>query len=78
MTAAALEAVERAVQQGVVVVRSTKVPTGFVGRDVEIDDDAIGTVASGELSPVQSRVLLKLVLLKTTDPVVVQQYFDEY
>jgi len=50
----------------------------FPGRDVEIDDDATGTVASGELNPAKARVLLKLVLLKTSDPKKVQDYFERY
>jgi L-asparaginase len=78
MPAGNLAAVERAVARGVVVVRSTRVTSGTVGRNVETDDDAMGTIASGELNPAQSRVLLKLVLLKTSDPVQVQNYFDEY
>ncbi|PLW68998.1 L-asparaginase 2 [Pseudohalioglobus lutimaris] len=78
MTGAAVAAVARAVKQGVVVVRSTRVTSGTVGRKVEIDDDALGTVASGELNPAQSRVLLKLVLTKTRDPAQVQGYFDKY
>jgi L-asparaginase len=78
MTTPALEAVGRAVKKGVVVVRSTRVPTGSVGRNVEVDDDAIGTVASGSLNPAKARILLKLVLLKTRDPAVVQKVFDRY
>ena len=78
MTGEALEAVSRAVGKGVAVVRSSRVPTGFVGRNVEINDDETGTVASGELNPAKARVLLKLVLLKTADPVKIQDYFDRY
>ena len=78
MTAAALEAVERAIAKGVVVVRASRVPAGAVGRNVEVDDDATGTVASGELNPAKARVLLKLALLKTRDPAKIQDYFDRY
>jgi L-asparaginase len=78
MTSPALAAVKRAVKKGVVVVRSTRVPTGSVGRNVEVDDDSVGTVASGELNPAKARVLLKLVLLKTRDPVEIQKFFDRY
>ena len=78
MTGDALAALQRAVDKGVVVVRSTRVTSGTVGRNVETDDDKMGTVASGELNPAQSRVLLKLALLKTTDAGVVQEYFDQY
>jgi len=78
MTADALKAVERAVKKGVVVVRSSRVTAGFTGRNVEIKDDEIGTVASGDLNPAKARVLLKLVLLKTTEPAKVQATFDRY
>jgi L-asparaginase len=78
MTAGALEAVKRAVGKGVVVVRSTRVPSGAVGRNVEVNDDEVGTIASGELSPAKARVLLKLALLKTKDAAKIQAYFDRY
>ena len=73
----ALAALERARAKSVVV-RSTRVTSGTVGRNVETDDDAMGTVASGELNPAQSRVLLKLVLMKTDLAKDVQAYFDKY
>lgn len=78
MTAAALEEVGKAVKKGVVVVRSSRVPTGFIGRNVEVNDDEVGTVASGDLNPARARVLLKLALLKTSDADKIQQYFDQY
>jgi L-asparaginase len=78
MTGAALKAVAAAVKKGVVVVRATRVPTGNVGRNVEVNDDEIGTVVAGELSPAKARVLLKLALLKTSDAGKIQQLFDTY
>lgn len=78
MSGAALEAVAAAVSQGVVVVRASRVGSGEVGRNVEVNDDELGTVVSGELSPARARVLLKLALLKTTDAATIQQYFYSY
>ena len=78
MTGPALEAVKRAIEKGVVVVRSTRVPSGMVGRNGEVNDDEVGTVASGDLNAPKARVLLKLALLKTQDPVAIQSYFDRY
>ena len=78
MTGPALEAVKRAIAKGVVVVRSSRVPTGATGRNVEIQDDEIGTIASHELNPAKARVLLKLALLKTSDVATIQDYFDRY
>ena len=37
---------------------------GSVGRNVEIDDDKNGFIASDELNPQKSRILLGLALLK--------------
>lgn len=78
MTGAALEAVSSAIKKGVVVVRSTRVPSGAVGRNVEVDDDTIGTVASAELNPARARVLLKLALVETSDTDKIQDYFYKY
>lgn len=78
MPAAVLKAVERAVNNGVVVVRSSRVMGGAAGRNVEVDDDALGTVASGDLNPAKARVLLKLALLETDDAAKIQGMFDNY
>jgi L-asparaginase len=78
MTAAALRQVVTAIGKGVVVVRASRVASGSVGRNIEIDDDAAGTVASGELSPAKARVLLQLALLKTHDVGEIQVFFEQY
>jgi L-asparaginase len=78
MTGPALEAASRAVKKGVVVVRSTRLPMGLVLRNNEVNDDQLGMVASGELNPAKSRVLLQLALTRTRDPVRIQQMFYEY
>ena len=78
MTDSALQALALAAAKGVVCVRSTRVPTGFVGRNVEIDDDKIGLVASYEHNPQKARILLRLALLKTNDPATIQGYFGSY
>jgi L-asparaginase len=78
MTTKALDALTRAAKAGVVCVRSSRVPSGRTWRNSEINDDKLGLVASGELIPSKSRVLLKLALMKTTDPVQIQKLFEEY
>jgi L-asparaginase len=78
MTASALKALGMQTKKGVVGVRSSRVATGQVGRDVEVNDDSVGTVASLGLNPQKARVLLRLALLKTKDPKTIQRYFDEY
>ena len=79
MTKEAVQALEKAAKENnVVVVRSTRLPTGVVLRNNEIDDDKKGFVASGELNPAKSRVLVQLALTKTSDPKKVQTMFNTY
>jgi L-asparaginase len=78
MTKGALEACGRAVKKGVVVVRSSRVPTGSVGRNVETNDDELGTIASDELNPQKSRILLSLALLKPNTPKQIQEMYYNY
>src|SRR6187431_1599464 len=78
MNKSCVTAAANAVKKGVVVVRSSRVATGNVGRNVELNDDALGFVASMELNPQKARVLLRLALTKTTDVKVIQKYFEQY
>ena len=78
MTKPALEALAAQAKRGIVCVRASRVPTGFVGRNIEVNDDSLGLVASRSLSPQEARVLVRLALLKTSDVKVIQRYFDEY
>jgi L-asparaginase len=65
-------------KEGVVVVRSTRLATGLVLRNNEVDDDKSGFVASGEFNPAKSRVLTQLALLSTHDPKKIQELFNTY
>jgi L-asparaginase len=78
MTQAALDAIAMQAKRGIVVVRSSRVTTGEIGRDVEIDDDKYGFVASLGLNPPKARVLLRLALLQTKDPKTIQTFYDTY
>jgi L-asparaginase len=78
MTKSALEACTRAVKKGVTVVRSTRVATGNVGRNVEVNDDQAGTIASYDLNPQKSRILLSVALLKQRKPAEIQKLFSDY
>jgi len=78
MTKGALEACVRAVKKGVVVVRSTRVATGNVGRNVEVNDDQSGTIASADLNPQKSRILLSVALLKQRKAEDIQRLFYDY
>lgn len=78
MNAAALEACARASKKGVVVVRSSRVATGTIGRNVEVDDDKLGLIASINLNPQKSRILLSLALLKNRKLDDIQNLFYQY
>src|SRR5689334_5832797 len=78
MTEPALKALAAQAKKGIVCVRSSRVATGQVGRNVEVKDDSLGLVASLGLNPQKSRVLLRLALMQTKDPKTIQRYFDEY
>jgi L-asparaginase len=73
-----LDAAADAVKKGVVVVRSSRVPTGVVGRNVEIEDDKLGFVASDELNPQKARILLTLALLKPRPVADIQKLYETY
>jgi L-asparaginase len=78
MTATALNALAAQAKKGIVCVRSSRVATGVVGRNVEVKDDSLGFVASLGLNPQKARVLLRLALSNTSDVRTIQRYFDEY
>jgi L-asparaginase len=78
MNKASLEAAARAAKKGVVVVRSSRVVTGTVGRNVEVNDDEMGFVASDELNPQKARILLTLALLKPQSNSQIQEMFYTY
>ena len=63
MNAATVERATLAAKKGILIVRSSRVPTGKVGRNVEIDDDHLRFIASDELNPAKARILLMLALL---------------
>jgi len=78
MTAGALKALTAQAKKGVICVRSSRVTTGNVGRNVEVNDDEAGLVASLDLNPQKARVLLRLALLKQRSKEDLQRLFKEY
>lgn len=65
-------------KKGIIVVRSSRVPTGPTTLYDEVDDEKYQFVASWELNPQKARVLLMLALTKTNDWQKIQKYFEEY
>jgi L-asparaginase len=78
MNKVSVDAAAEAVKKGVVVVRSSRVATGMVDRNVEVDDDKLGFIASDELNPQKSRILPSLALLKPDPPAQIQELFRTY
>jgi L-asparaginase len=78
MNKPSLDEAAKAAKKGVVVVRSSRVATGTVDRNVEVKDDELGFVASDELNPQKARILLSLALLKPRQPAEIQELFRAY
>ena len=78
LTQAAVNALANQAKRGIVCVRASRVAVGRVERNVELDDDKLGFVASLDKNPQKSRVLLRLALFKSSSPADVQRVFGEY
>jgi L-asparaginase len=78
MNEASLKNAARMAGQGIFIVRSSRVPTGRVGRNVEVDDDANQFIVSDELNPAKARILLMLALLHDRSFQEVQNLFYAY
>ncbi len=47
---------------GIWIVRASRVSTGTIGRNVEVDDDTCGFIIYDELNPPKARILLMMAL----------------
>ncbi|MFV0480767.1 MAG: type II asparaginase [Campylobacteraceae bacterium] len=72
------EALGEAVKEGVVVLRSSRVPTGSTVLEGEVDDKKFGFIAASTLNAQKARVLLMLGLTKTNNPAELQKLFLKY
>jgi L-asparaginase len=69
----AIAALAKAAKQGIVVIRASRVGSGFVNRNVEVDDDKLGFAVALDLNPQKARVLAQLLIANgVTDPRAVQ------
>src|ERR1035437_4405651 len=60
---AILQSVETAVKKGIVIVRSSRVPSGRVTQFNQVfDDKKLGTIAANDHNPQKARILLMLAL----------------
>jgi len=63
---------------GVQIIRSARVPDGFVLRNSEQPDDKYDWVVAHDLNPQKAKILAALALTKTTDTKEVQRIFWQY
>ena len=73
-----MDSLRHAVKKGVIVVRSSRTGSGITDRNVELNDDKLGFIASMELNAQKARVLFMLGLTKTSDPGELQKVFYTY
>jgi L-asparaginase len=73
---AIVQALAAATARGIAVVRTTRTGSGYVARNVELDDNTAGFITGGDLNPQKARILLMLALTTTRDRVALQQLFD--
>lgn len=64
--------------QGVQIIRSARVPDGFVLRNAEQPDDKYDWVVAHDLNPQKAKILAALALTKTSDTKELQRIFWEY
>ncbi|WP_130802746.1 type II asparaginase [Acinetobacter ihumii] len=65
-------------EQGIQIIRSSRVPQGFVLRNAEQPDDKYGWVVAHDLNPQKARLLAALALTKTNDAKEIQRMFWQY
>ncbi|MNY93483.1 Glutaminase-asparaginase [compost metagenome] len=65
-------------KQGVQIIRSSRVPQGFVLRNAEQPDDKYGWVVAHDLNPQKAKLLAALALTKTKDAKEIQRIFWDY
>ena len=63
---------------GIVVIRASRVPDGFVIRNAEQPDDKYDWVVAHDLRPQKARILAMVALTKTSDTKELQRIFWEY
>lgn len=64
---ATLEALAAAAKRGVAVVRASRIATGEVNSQGEVDDAKYGFTSSSRLNPAKARVLLQLALIESAE-----------
>jgi L-asparaginase len=74
-----MQSLDNARKSGVIIVRSTRIPSGVVPRDKKLDD-AHDFIAADSLNPQKAKILLQLALTKYSpkDTNEIQELFYKY
>ena len=64
--------------QGIQVIRSSRVPAGFVLPNAEQPNDTYGWVVAHDVNPQKARILTAVALTKTTEIKELRQIFWQY
>ncbi len=78
MSASVEKAMIEARKAGVVIIRSSRIPSGHVARNGEANDDVNNFIASYDLTPQKARILVMLGLTKNKDTKYLQSLFSKY
>ena len=73
-----VEALKKLRAGGVQIIRSARVPDGFVLRNSEQPDDKYDWVVAHDLNPQKAKILAAVALTKTADPRELQRIFWQY
>jgi glutamin-(asparagin-)ase len=73
-----VETLKKLRAQGVQIIRSARVPDGFVLRNAEQPDDKYDWVVAHDLNPQKAKILAAVALTKTSDTKELQRIFWEY
>jgi len=73
-----MEALAGAAAKGAAIVRASRVPLGYLGRNVEVNDDKLNFVESQELTPPKARVPPRLALMQSSDARKIWTMFDTF
>ena len=64
--------------KGTLIIRSSRVPDGFVLRNAEQPDDTYDWVVAHDLNPQKAKILAAVALTKTSDTKELQRIFWQY
>lgn len=73
-----LQKLSEARKQGVIIVRSSRLGSGVIDRNAEINDDELDFITADNLNPQKARILTMLALTKTRNTKLISKMFSNY